>query len=52
MSRILIAAAQIECRPGDIAANLDLHVAAIGEARERGVDVLANVVKVPKLGGD
>ncbi len=40
MSRLKVAAAQIECRPGDIAANLALHRAAIEEARGQGADVL------------
>lgn len=35
-----VAAAQIACRPGDILANLDLHLAMIDEARQRGVDLL------------
>lgn len=40
MTRLTIAAAQVECRPGDIAANLALHLDAIREARARGVDLL------------
>jgi predicted amidohydrolase len=40
MSVLKVAAAQIECRPGDISANRALHLAAIDEARGRGVDVL------------
>jgi predicted amidohydrolase len=40
MSSLKVAAAQIECRPGDISANLGLHLAAIDEARGLGVDVL------------
>lgn len=35
-----VAAAQIACRPGDIAANLALHHAAIEEARRSRVDAL------------
>ena len=35
-----VAVAQIECRPGDIAANLALHLAALGSAQDRGVDLL------------
>jgi predicted amidohydrolase len=35
-----VAAAQIECRPGDIEANLTLHLAAVRSARERGIDLL------------
>ena len=35
-----VAAAQIECRPGDIPANLALHLAALDSARNRGVDLL------------
>ena len=40
MSRLRVAAAQIECRPGDIAANLARHREAIAEARAAGADVL------------
>jgi predicted amidohydrolase len=40
MSSLTVAAAQIECRPGDVSANLGLHLAAIDEARGLGVDVL------------
>ena len=40
MSSLKVAAAQVECRPGDIRANLELHLAVIDEARSRGVDVL------------
>jgi predicted amidohydrolase len=40
MSRLKVAAAQIECRPGDVSANLGLHLAAIDKARSRGVDLL------------
>ena len=40
MSSLKVAAAQIECRPGDVSANLGLHLAAIDEARGLGVDVL------------
>jgi predicted amidohydrolase len=37
---LTVAAAQITCAPGDIAANLARHLAVIGEARGRGVDLL------------
>jgi predicted amidohydrolase len=37
---LTVAAAQIACASGDIAANLARHLAAIGEARGRGVDLL------------
>src|SRR5688572_6535212 len=40
MSSLKVAAAQIECRPGEVSANLGLHLAAIDEARGLGVDVL------------
>ncbi len=40
MSSLKVAAAQIECRPADIAANLELHLTAIAEARSRRVDIL------------
>jgi predicted amidohydrolase len=40
MSSLKVAAAQIECRPGEVSANLGLHLAAIAEARGLGVDVL------------
>jgi predicted amidohydrolase len=40
MSRLKVAAAQIECHPGDIAANLALHLATIRQARDEGVDLL------------
>jgi predicted amidohydrolase len=40
MSSLKVAAAQIECRPGDVSANIGLHLAAIDEARGLGVDVL------------
>src|SRR3546814_19619469 len=40
MSTIKVAAAQIECRPGDVAANLALHLPVIHEARAQGVDLL------------
>lgn len=40
MARLTVAAAQIACRPGDIAANLAAHLDRIAEARERGVDLL------------
>lgn len=37
---LLVAAAQVTCEPGDIAANLERHVAVIRQARSRGVDLL------------
>jgi predicted amidohydrolase len=40
MTRLTVAAAQIECRPGDVPANLALHLTAIREARARGADLL------------
>ncbi len=40
MTSLTVAAAQIECRPGNIAANLVLHLEAIREARAGGVDLL------------
>lgn len=40
MSKLFVAAAQIECRPGDVAANLALHLEAIGRARGKGIDLL------------
>lgn len=40
MSRLTVAAAQIECRMGDIEANLARHLAMIAEARSSGVDLL------------
>lgn len=40
MSRLKLAAAQIECRPGDVQANLAAHLAAIETAQLRGVDLL------------
>ncbi|HEX8168468.1 MAG TPA: nitrilase-related carbon-nitrogen hydrolase [Beijerinckiaceae bacterium] len=40
MDRLTVAAAQIECRPGDVPANLALHLEAIREARARAVDLL------------
>lgn len=40
MDRLKVAAAQIECRPGDIVANVARHLAAIDEARRAGIDVL------------
>lgn len=40
MSSLKVAAAQIECRPGDLSANFRLHLAALDEARGLGVDVL------------
>jgi predicted amidohydrolase len=41
MSKILAACAQIECRPGDVAANLEMHLDAIVKARREGVELLA-----------
>ena len=35
-----VAAAQIGCRPGDVAGNLDVHLSAVAQARGRGVDLL------------
>src|SRR5215218_2872019 len=40
MTRLIVGAAQIECRPGNIASNLVLHLEAIREARAGGVDLL------------
>jgi len=40
MSCLTVAAAQIECRPADIAFNVALHEAAIGEARAAGAGLL------------
>jgi predicted amidohydrolase len=40
MSRLKVAAAQIECRPGEIAANLATHLAVAAQARELGIDLL------------
>jgi predicted amidohydrolase len=40
VTRLTVAAAQIECRPGDVPRNLALHLAAVGEARKRGADLL------------
>ena len=40
MSCLTVAAAQIACEPGDIAANLSLHLDAISDARRRGVGLL------------
>jgi predicted amidohydrolase len=34
MSRLTVAAAQIECRPGDLSANIDLHLQALREAKQ------------------
>jgi predicted amidohydrolase len=39
-AELTVAAAQIACAPGDIAANLARHLAVIGEARGRGVELL------------
>jgi predicted amidohydrolase len=40
MSRLNVAAAQIECRPGDVPANLSVHLAMVERARRLGVDLL------------
>jgi predicted amidohydrolase len=40
MSALKVGAAQIECRPGDLPANLALHLAVIDEARTKGIDIL------------
>lgn len=40
MSRLKVAAAQIECRPGDVPANLAAHLTMIEQARRLGVDLL------------
>lgn len=40
MPMLKVAAAQIECRPGDVAANLAVHLRTIDEARGKGVDLL------------
>jgi predicted amidohydrolase len=40
MDRLVAAAAQVECRPGDVAANLALHIETIRAARAQGVDLL------------
>lgn len=40
MPALKVAAAQIECVPGDIAANLALHLDAAEAARARGVDLV------------
>jgi predicted amidohydrolase len=40
MDHHTVAAAQVECRPGDIAANLALHIETIRKARARSVDLL------------
>jgi predicted amidohydrolase len=45
MSRLKVAAAQIECRTGDIAANVSLHLEALAEAKTAG----ANLVVFPEL---
>jgi predicted amidohydrolase len=37
---VRVAAAQIECRPGDIGANLGLHLAAVAAARREGADLV------------
>lgn len=40
MSRLRLGAAQIECRPGDLSANLASHLAMIERARRESVDLL------------
>lgn len=40
MSKLTVAAAQIECFPGDIAANIKLHLEAIQESKSRGSDLV------------
>ncbi|MDK1374070.1 MULTISPECIES: nitrilase-related carbon-nitrogen hydrolase [unclassified Sinorhizobium] len=40
MSKLTVAAAQIESAPGDIAANINLHLAAIHDAKSRGADLV------------
>jgi predicted amidohydrolase len=40
MTRLTVAAAQIECRPGEVDANLALHLDAIAAARVRGAELL------------
>ncbi|SMO47264.1 nitrilase-related carbon-nitrogen hydrolase [Paracoccus laeviglucosivorans] len=40
MTSLTVAAAQIACQPGDIAANLALHLDAISDARRSGVALL------------
>lgn len=40
MSHLTLAAAQIRCVPGDIGANLALHLDAIAQARAAGVQIL------------
>jgi predicted amidohydrolase len=37
---VRVAVAQIECRPGDIAANVELHLAALRSAHAQGIDLL------------
>jgi predicted amidohydrolase len=37
---VRVAAAQIECRPGDIRANLDTHLAALKTARAEGAELV------------
>lgn len=56
MSSFKVAAAQIVCRPGDIRANLEIHLSAIEEAHAAGVDLLvfpelslSDYVSVPDL---
>jgi predicted amidohydrolase len=40
MPRLTVAAAQIECQPGNLAANLDLHQQSLQQARQAGVDLV------------
>ena len=40
MDRLTVAAAQVECRPGDVAANLALHIETIRDARAGCIDLL------------
>jgi predicted amidohydrolase len=39
-AKVRIGLAQIDCRLGDVAGNVEHHLAWIGKARERGVDLL------------
>src|SRR5918912_1961649 len=40
MDHLTVAAAQVECRPGDVAANLALHIETIRDARAGCIDLL------------
>ena len=40
MTRLVLAAAQIACRPGDVAANVATHRSALAEAQARGADLV------------